>query len=345
MKRFAAILALCFGAAVAASVHAAATPYPLGSVIAVVENPNCTPVNGVSPCGKVTNKDCERGRCTLITVSCPGVAEDRQAILRVRVIPGSAPRDTALFLTGGPGNTLWGEDGTPARNGVTKLKDAGFRTVELAWIGQSWAVGDVSPDVQACRPATAAQYVYDKYRIGQTGGYFHVTGNSAGSAQLAYMLSRYGLDTKINVAVPTSGPPFARFDLGCLRPEQVGFDPALVYDDVGRGLVDRTFGHTGKNGPCQTVIAEPDLTTYRDASLAYGDNDYYHPTTFVQFIFGSDDVTNSVAQGQLYYDRLFDAGTPYLAQTTVPNVPHELPRFQDGVDAVTQTMLDHRNPQ
>jgi hypothetical protein len=342
MKRLVIALFLCLGSAFSLGAYAAT--YPLGRVTNVIEHPDCRPVNGVNPCGMVTNEDCALGNCSLITISCAGVDLDMRAVLRTRLIAGSAPRDTALFLTGGRGTALWGTQGRPAHNAIMALVNAGFRTVELAWVNRNWAVGNASPDIHACRPATAASYVYDKHGIGQTGAYFHVTGNSSGAAQLGYMLSHYGLDTKINVAIPTSGPPFARFDLGCLRNGQPGYDPALEYDDMMRGLIDWTFGFTGDAGPCQDVIAEPELTTYRNASLAYGGNDYHHPTTFVQFIFGGADETNALAQGRLYYDRLLQEGTPHLAQKTIAGVPHELNRYKEGANAVIRTMLIQRNP-
>ena len=41
------------------------------------------------------------------------------------------------------------------------------------------------------------------------------TGNSGGSAAIAYAVYEYGLDTELKMIEPTSGPVMSRIDLGC----------------------------------------------------------------------------------------------------------------------------------
>jgi len=63
---------------------------------------------------------------------------------------------------------------------------------------------------------TLAQWVYQNIHHSNTSAPFCATGNSAGSAAITHSVAHYGLDSIFAFIEPTSGPPLARLDYGCV---------------------------------------------------------------------------------------------------------------------------------
>lgn len=278
--------------------------------------------------------DCASGTCT-VTVECGGLPP-KQAELRVTSPSTGQVDDTAVFFMGGSGTSYWGDASQFARQAIDALAGDGFRAVEVRWIGENWANGGPDgPATAACRPASIVQFVHAHFAISATGGLLHLTGNSAGAAQVAYSLSHYGLDPIVRSAVVTGGPPYARIDLGCF-----GDDTGLRYRGDAPNWIDRTFGFPSP-GPCRNENAAYS-ETYRAASVVSDTGKYSYPKTAVHFIFGTADTSNSDEQGLLYFQRLLAEKSPYLAVEYIPGMPHELPKSEAGTAAVADALRLYR---
>ena len=154
---------------------------------------------------------------------------------------------------------------------------------------------------------------------------------------MSYMLSHYGLDEILDLAIPSGGPPMGRIDLGCIRD-----DPAnelLWYGSGSASTIDRGFGFLDPGtGPC-SAGDDGFRTQLEEASIAAGQNDYVHPKTLVHFLFGAEDVGNAVPQGITYLERLSAEGSPLLGVDTLPGVPHAVPSARSGADRIRDLML------
>lgn len=286
-------------------------PRPLGTA---------TLVSGPSSCDESSPLDRGAG-CYEVTVSCPGVEMDMSFNLRVGEPEGS-DLGTVLFMTGGSGGTYWDRPaGAEAQRVVLELRIAGFRTVELRWIGRWWdgSSADEGAAVLACRIATAADWVYRTLHGGEV---FYAVGGSGGAAQVSYPLTHYGLDDRLDMIVPFEGPPFARIDLGCLLSEET--PPGAYYGPPGQRTArfDSSYGFPEEEGPC-SLSDEAFREKFEDSSLAHGVRDFDHPTTCVRFIFGDAGNQNAQAQGALYIERLMEVPTNDVTLSIVPG-PHAL---------------------
>lgn len=277
--------------------------------------------------------------CWEVVVSCPGLAESEGARFRINEPPGQE-RGTALFMTGGGGRGFWSSFGADADRVLGELQEAGFRTVEIAW-DRGWLVGASGAlegqSALACKPASAALWIHERFQASAPELAFCATGNSGGSAQVSYMLSHYGLHEILDLAIPSGGPPMGRMDLGCIRD-----DPAnepLWYGAGSASTIDRGFGFLEPGtGPCSSGDSGF-RTQLEEASIATGQNDYFYPKTLVHFLFGAEDVGNAVPQGITYLERLRAEGTPLVGVDTLPGVPHAVPAARPGADRIRDLML------
>ncbi len=297
---------------------------PLGSVTLVSENGACT---GASDA------------CWEVVVSCPGLVETEGARLRIGE-PGDTERGTALFMTGGGGGGFWSNFGADANRALGELQEAGFRTVEIAW-DRGWLVGGAGAleghAALACKPASLAHWIHERFQAAEPEMGFCATGNSGGSAQVSYMLSHYGLDEILDLAIPSGGPPMGRMDLGCIRDDPA--NEALWYGSGSASTIDRGFGYLEPGtGPCSSGD-DGFRSQFAEASIAAGQNDYVYPKTLVHFLFGAEDVGNAVPQGVTYLERLRAEGTPLLGIDTLPGVPHAVPSARTGADRIRDLML------
>ena len=284
----------------------------------------------------------ERQGAVRLEVACDGLAETDVAVMKVGKPLGGAVRGTILLFKGGSGTKFWTKFGKSSRRAVKALRKSGYRTVQVRW-RNGWLVGAPraleGQAALACRPATAARWVYDELHQKGPDQAFCATGNSGGSAQVAYMLTHYGLDELLSAAVLTSGPPMGRIDQGCLRRG----DRGLWYSESAAGLIDQGFGFRPRTGPCSKRVA-----AFRDelraASVAAGRNDYVYPKTMVTFLFGDGDGSSAVAQGLAYRDRLAKAGSPLVETLLVADSPHALPSTANGAETVVEVLESECRP-
>lgn len=300
----------------------AQTPRVLGAVSFISVDSTCT-----------TNVD----DCWLVEVDCPGL--DRlQANLRFRYAQ-STPKGAVVFTSGGPGTKFWGS-GFPARSAQKTLAINGYTTVEIAWKGAWWNDSHASLDgsydgfpTVACRPASVARYIHDTFVASDPNQAFCAVGTSGGSAQVAYMLTHYGLASILDLAMPVSGPPTTRNDIGCFQTP--GYE-SMWYESGPASTVDKSFGIDAR-GPCVSRNISYE-TLYRDSSVSLG-GEYFYPSTLVHFVFGGTDTSSAVAQGNHLFDTLAAAGTPLLGRETVPGAPHQVQDITEGATAIQNKIL------
>ena len=284
---------------------------------------------------------CNGENCYELEVACSELQEPIRLSLRVvNAASQVPPRGTIMFMSAGGGTSAW-DGGAEPRRILGELRAAGFRTVILQWArgwltsARGWHVGQGR---LACRPATAARWIYDNLHTQSATTAFCGTGNSGGSAQVAYMIAQYGLADILSAVVPTGGPPMSRIDLGCLK-----YDPAnqsAWYDEEGSaGTIDQGFGYTADLGPC-TSSNWGFRKRFQEASIAFGNWQYNYPRTMVWFLLGAQDNTASVGQSAFYYQRLVDAGSPFVRFNTVSNTGHGVQNSPEGANMIRDIMLN-----
>src|SRR5258708_26576967 len=115
---------------------------------------------------------------------------------------------------------------------------SGYTTVQVSFgalfdngtTPRGWLTGPGGVRRLACRYATVADWVYRNPTIINPGNVsatnsapMCATGNSGGSAAIAYAVYEYGLDAEFTMIEPTSGPVMTRIDLGCSPPNSNPF--------------------------------------------------------------------------------------------------------------------------
>lgn len=303
-------------------------PRPLGTI---------TPAEGA-------DASCPAGTmCTSLSIECSQVSVPATVFVATG-LPIGTPRGVILFFSGGESDSYWGGGAPVADEWLADLQAEGFETIRARW-PDGWtdtAAGDEAGLAStACRSATLVRWAYDVRFVpmglelapGECG--FCITGNSAGSSQAAFALAFYGLDTIIDAAILTGGPPHAAIAKGCLR--QAGDEP-YWYDTGNASGLDAAWGFARGEGPC--ARADPGwVERWQADSVDLGGNDYVYPTTRVVFILGTKDQTVAPAHAQDLLARLDASGTPWAEERTVTGLRHVIERSPDGLSELRDAVL------
>jgi hypothetical protein len=246
-----------------------------------------------------------------------------------------------LATTGGPGNRLYEEESDRAAQLLKEMQQAGFRTVQLQWF-EGWLYSDPGQREGnkrlGCRPATVARWVYENLHTDKASAGYCTLGNSGGASQVSYMLANYGLEDILSLVIPSGGPPMGRLDRSCLveGPE----DEALALRGKATRIIDGAFGFPfDGSGPCSQQD-KSFRAQLQEASVAFGDGDYFYAKTMVWFLFGEVDDTNATGMGMTYYKRLKDAGSPLVRMDTLPNVGHGIKDSPSGAAKILSILID-----
>ena len=277
-------------------------------------------------------------RCIEVEVSCPDIPP---LVAQVRITDppsDAAPRGTILFGTGGGGEGFY--DRSPTADLMMRsLAGGGFRIVQRAWATQ-WESGGAGLAAAACRYATLLTWVHDE--IHQEGA-LCATGNSGGSAEIGYALSRFGRAAILDLAVPTGGPVMSRVDLGCLAsdswhtqcqavPDGTTCEPAQVQCDYEGSNLGHIDGAYLPDTPCELhddsfagqLLADSILSPDADLDV----------TTPVHQLLGERDCSPALPQGALWYDALVSE----KAQTFVPDTGHSTFATEEGASAIRRVL-------
>ena len=246
-----------------------------------------------------------------------------------------------VLFSGDVGTRWWAEE-PGSIEFLGRLRASGFVTIQVRWAA-GWSIAAAGEDAGtghlACRPASMIRWIHDhRYvpltvpagAIGRCG--FCITGNSGGASQVAYALSFYGLDGILDGVFPTSGPPQAAQDKGCLR--RAG-ESGYFYG--GNSIViDQAHGFlTG--GPCRNADINF-LLRWLAESVDTGGRDFLHPETRVHFIHSDSDLP-TVPHTLDYIGRLRGAGTPHLTEQVIAGMPHRLQSSAAGLDALLRAIV------
>lgn len=285
---------------------------------------------------------CDDRQCYELEIACPELADTEKVMLRLgRPNAGVPGRGTALFLSGWTGNYWWQWDSEPgtaateeensedrrisANHGmiIDALRAAGFQTVDVKW-ERGWFLAAAgsreNPPLLACKPATLVRWVYETLHEATPEHAFCATGHSNGAAELAYLLSRYGMADILSLVILEAGPNWARLDHACLEDAAHGD----LFDDLnGRSTNDLAFGYPNDGSGACARERRLWRETFRRTGVAVDDEwTYRYPATQVAFLFGAADPTVTGRHGAYYHDWLLQAGTPLLTRTDVPGSGH-----------------------
>jgi hypothetical protein len=259
--------------------------------------------------------------------------------------PKKKLRGTILFTTGLGGKGLWEEFGSSAKSALRKLRSAGYRTVQLTW-DRGWIYsGEGHSEGQAalaCKPATVAKWLLDRYEGEAGDGAFCASGSSAGASLTAYMLSDYGLADRIDAAVMTGGPVFARIDWGCgmgsPSPEE------FTWNAQRRKTIDGGYGFTREGGgPCMRGDTSFIPRLIEESHLGPG-RELVFPRTSVWVLVGAQDDIGAVPQARIYSEALQAAGSQDVHFETIKKTPHGVPSTSRGAKRVRKLLLEECKP-
>lgn len=305
--------------AVAGTGGTGVNPDPLGTVLSA-QNAACT--SGLA------------GNCTQLTIACPDVANITPTIKVIK--PAGASAGAIMFIVGGGGVGYYDQSFAFGADTVNKVVGAGFTAVEINFAGPAagWLTGPGGPRKLACRFSTAALWVHDHVRTGATP--FCATGNSGGSAAIAYGLAHFGMGGVFDMVEPTSGPPMGRLDIGCICTGAKMAGPCgttLLTTCIGtadaQSFIDPAYG----SAICSTAVTTHETTneqTFLNDSVASPDATYAYPGTDVHALYGANDLTAAVPLGLDWVNLI----TTRREIECVTGAPHSMPDNQAAADKI-----------
>jgi hypothetical protein len=246
---------------------------------------------------------------------------------------------------------------------VQGVLDAGYTTVQVSFgtpfdntaaAVNGWLQGPGGVRRLACRYATVAEWVYQNIHNSSTTEPFCGTGNSGGAGAIGYALSEYGLNTKFNMVEMTSGPVMTRLDAGCSPHGNFNYNGATACPNAPTDLsfsapngtasiIDTAYQSAGATTP--TLCSDGVNGTNPNNFLRFeSDSIDFSPSkspalpipgTTINMLFGGDDESNAVPQGEWWWKSV----SPPPTQACVPDGPHAIPAAPSG-DGVTHIVSD-----
>jgi len=297
------------------------------------------------------------GNCWGLNISCPNVTSIQPYDVTVKVTaPAGQSLGTIILITGGGGNSYYDTYFTYGTSLINTLVETGFTAAQVVFDNATdgWLTGPAldgnGPITLACLPATAMQWVYNS--VLTQGTPLCATGNSGGSAAIAYALSQYGLGSILTMAEPTSGPEFARLDYGCsgvsryeacavcgsgMQSESYGLvDAEDFVDPAYTGVRDRQ-----PNGPCSEDV---EGSTANAAQLLHDSilSDIYPPvlsfSTQIHAVFGGLDTSGGAIPEGLDWESFI---TSSIAVVCVPTAGHQMAGYAAGEAQIESDLVTY----
>jgi len=270
--------------------------------------------------------------CYNFTVDIPAIARgvnENNGILAIRrAATGHA--GIVTYHSGHNGGNWWASDMNIDAPFFDQVAALDYDQVMIRWMGNGW-IGAPQGAVLGfqqlgARPATVLAYVRDHLKRGDL---FIVHGVSAGSVQILLAMTSYGIVP--DVAIPASGPPFAKISNGCM---EIG--SGWNYPPGDCSMEDFTAGFVGSQvtqGPC--YAHNPSWVPFWDAdSVDTGGKSYYFPNTTIHFLVGSEDSPEITLRAAAMHQVFVDHGQPNLTYEVVQGMGHDLQKYQVGLDAL-----------
>lgn len=311
--------------------------------------------------------------CYQVNTSCDGVA-DYSVYLKVNT-PSGTPKGTVIFGTGTGGSALYDNDpdffyNSGANNGgldvVQGVLSAGYTTVQISFGSpfdttpgtvNGWLQGPGGVRRLACRYATVANWVYQNIHNANPSAPYCATGNSGGSGAIGYAVSEYGLGPIFAMIEPTSGPVMTRLDLGCSPQGTFNYGGATACSNAPTNMsyspgttgtadiIDNAYQSVGSSTPtlCSDGIngvSSSNTLRFQSDSIDFAPSKspalpIPNPPTVVKVLFGGQDTSNAVPQGETWWKSV----GPTPTQVCVQNAPHPIPADPTGAGA-TQIVND-----
>ncbi len=297
--------------------------------------------------------------CQTLAIGCQGLPTTQVQVFVVSPPAGTPQKGTVVFGTGGAGTAFYAGS-APGATAMKNLVKAGYTVVDRRWLSGWFGSSAKGHGIAkpSCRYARMLGWVHKNKH---TKGAFCATGNSGGSSELAYSLTRHqaSVGSLLRAAFLSSGPPMARIDIGCL---------GSAADPTWKGSCANIWTKSGQScpsavkGPLCDYHARPGAAGPKIMDIAYtqgsattrctgadksakalfvGDSVVYpgavmsYPKTHVHFIYGKKDCTEAVPLGHLYYQ----AVKSQKSVQYVNNMPHQIFKSVDGMKALYQAIL------
>ncbi len=307
-------------------------------------------VSSVACSGAIKN-----GVCQQMTIACPGV-DPVQAFVKTNAPTGTSI-GTVTFGTGTNGNGLYESIFTFGGTAIQDVLDGGYTAVQISWglpftSGQpsGWVEGPGGVLAAACRYATVTQWIYDNIQNNKAVP-MCATANSGGAGALAYALSQYGSSNILSMAEVTSGPPTGRLDWGCgcqagAMPVSCGATPTMgtCFGAVDSPVWDPAYSPSLSANPyCSNAavnkVLPPGGTDYflGDSVEAPGAS-YSFPKTFVNLVFGGQDISSAIPIGQDWFNKITSSPK---GQVCVADAPHSIADVPDGAQQIATDLINN----
>lgn len=264
--------------------------------------------------------------------------------------PSGTRSGTVLFSTGQNGLDLY-ENFAYGSTTLNTVLGAGFTVAQISWGAPfanqpaGWQTGPGGIRAVACRYATLAEWIYANIHMVDTGAPFCATGNSSGSELIGQALTHYGMASIFAMVEPTSGPPFARQDCACdCRQPNTTTDPCGHPQGYCVGLgnaqkyVDPAYAPpVSCSQEVMTQTTTYDAIFLQDSVVGPSDSVFDYPTTFVNFLYGSEDNSSAPNQGELWYSAISSSKN----QACVPGAGHSMPDYLPGAQHIASDIVTY----
>lgn len=280
--------------------------------------------------------------CYALDIACPEIPN--YTVYLKTINPSGPPRGVVTLTPGGTSNQLF-EDYAYGSVTVQDLLNARFMTVQVTFgspfneteLGWQTNANGAGPRAASCRYATMTAWI--KTNLAPQVA-LCAAGISAGSQQIAEGLAHYGLGQYLAFAELGSGPPFNRTDEACIRSRAQSVEYCSGAD-IGMNVAigdAENFIDPAYPGPwCaqdletgstlhQTQFLE-DSVTSPDAVLSY-------PATKVWFLYGGQDDSSAINQGENYRLNVRTANHAGC----VPDAPHAIPDALSGAQQMASDL-------
>lgn len=281
--------------------------------------------------------------CYALNVHCPKI-QDYTVYLKT-IAPSGTPVGAVTLTQGGSAIALY-ENYTHGSVTIQDLANAQFLAVEITFgnpfnaFEQGWQTKANGAGVRAasCRYATVTAWIKSNLAPQVP---LCAAGVSASSQQIAEGLAHYGLTQYLKFAELASGPPFSRTDEACIRS---GGDSVEYCSGAFAGMIVDLTDAKAYIDPaypgswCSQDIKKNKMdhkSQFFDDSVTSADAALDYPTTNVWFLYGGQDTTSAINQGENY--RLQVTTTNHAA--CVPNAPHLIPDDFSGAQQIATDMI------
>ncbi len=300
-------------------------------------------------------------RCEELGVSCEGLSPTRVQLAITEPPAGVAVRGVLVFGEGGSGNEFTASG--RATDGALRYRDAmrrlvlqGYIVVDRRWVDGWFGQRGLGIGTPSCRYASLIGHLSRTIARGRP---LCAAGNSGGSSEVAYSLTRWNGAELLSLVSLSGGPPMARLDVGCFGDEALpgwrgrceqewartqnecprSVVPACTLRDrasaAAPGLVDSAYATEADATPCTRGSAETGRRL-GDDSIASPSARFDFPSTRVRFLVGRMDCTEAPILGVLFRERITSA----VEERVVSGLRHPVAATQAGVDAVADALAD-----